>query len=302
LRELLTSKTGKTVSLRAQALRAFGEWAKQRGYLERQPLEGLAPFDTSPKSIRRALSIEEITQFLDACAPSLRLTYEVAFLSGLRANELRSLTADHLDHERGGLILSPEWTKNRQAGFQPLPQSLVARLGALVASGEVDGLYGAAYRRSGGRQAQAPRGRLLYVPAHTEKAIAEDLKRAGIPVWTPAGRADFHACRVAFINLLHEDGVPLTDTQALARHSDPRLTANVYGRTRPERLAAAVERIAAKLAPAPEHVPSMYKQAVGAETKSATPSDLKELRLGVLAPAVGLEPTTWWLTATRSAS
>lgn len=53
----------------------------------------LAPFDTSPQTRRRALSAEEISRFLSTCAPSLRLLYETAFLSGLRANELRKRQA-----------------------------------------------------------------------------------------------------------------------------------------------------------------------------------------------------------------
>jgi len=303
LRSLLNAgKTGKTAYLKAQALRAFGEWCKQRGYLNFQPLEGLAPFDTTPKTRRRALSAEEITRFLSTCTPSLRLLYETASLSGLRAGELRALTLDHLDTERSGLRLEATWTKNRQEGFQPLPHALVERLRAFAGAGEPDRLYEAAYTRNSGRHALAPRGRLLFVPMHTEKAVAEDLERAGIPHWTPQGKVDFHALRVAFINLVIESGATVKEAQALARHSTPELTMNVYGRTRPERLHETVEKIAASLIPDEKGVPRLYRQAVGAETESATPSESKELRLSVLAPAVGLEPTTWWLTATRSAS
>ena len=53
---------------------------------------------------------------------------------------------------------------------------------------------------------------------------------------------------------------------------------NVYGRTRPERLAETVERMAEKLLPSLEHVPSMYRRVVGAETENATPFDARELR------------------------
>lgn len=38
---------------------------------------------------------------------------------------------------------------------------------------------------------------------------------------------DFHALRVTFVSHLALAGVPLATAQKLARHSDPRLTANV---------------------------------------------------------------------------
>ena len=61
--------------------------------------------------------------------------------SGLRSNELRHLTVDHLDLARGGLLLDADWTKNREEGFQPLPGALLERLKAFVESGETARLY-----------------------------------------------------------------------------------------------------------------------------------------------------------------
>jgi site-specific recombinase XerD len=40
--------------------------------------------------------------------------------------------------------------------------------------------------------------------------------------------ADFHANRHTFISNLGRAGVPLATAQKLARHADPKLTANVY--------------------------------------------------------------------------
>ena len=88
-RKLLKTSAGKTVANYVEALRSFCSWCRKRGYLYHQPLEGMAPFDTTPQSYRRLLSPEEIAQFLDACAPHRRLLYETAFLSGLRASGYR---------------------------------------------------------------------------------------------------------------------------------------------------------------------------------------------------------------------
>jgi len=79
-----------------------------------------------------------------------------------------------------------------------------------------------------------------------------------------------HVIRKAYINLVIENGVTVKEAQALARHASPELTMNVYGHAREDRLADAVERVAEVILPA-KRVPVEYQQAVGAETKIATP-------------------------------
>ena len=54
---------------------------------------------------------DEIARLLDVCPAYRRLLYETAFLTGLRVNELRHLTIDHLDDVRGGSRLDADWTK-----------------------------------------------------------------------------------------------------------------------------------------------------------------------------------------------
>ena len=143
---------------------------------------------------------------------------------------------------------------------------------------------------------------LLYVPGQAAKIMSKNLAVAGIPEQTASGKLDFHALRTAFVNLVFEYGqVSPKEAQDLARHSTPDLTFNVYGRSREGRLVEAVERVAQAVLPV-ERVPEEYRLAVGAEQEIATPCDAEGCDSVTLAPAVGLEPTTWWLTATRSAS
>jgi len=148
--------------------------------------------------------------------------YEVALASGLRANELRTLTVGHLNVDRCGLRLDEEFTKNREAGFQPLPLSLVQRL----------------KRDATGKQLTDP---LLVVAKHTARDMDKDCVAAGIPKWLNGRKVDFHALRVAYISfVVAQPGVDLKTAQTLARHSDPKLTMNVYAQARPEKLAATV--------------------------------------------------------------
>ena len=81
------------------------------------------------------------------------------------------------------------------------------------------------------------------MPSHPARTLRGDLRRAGIPVQTPAGRLDFHACRTAYINLVIDAGADVKTAQTLSRHSTPHLTMNVYGRTTDARLSAVAEKV-----------------------------------------------------------
>ncbi len=69
----------------------------------------------------------------------------------------------------------------------------------------------------------------LVVPTALDKIFNGDLKAAEIPKRDGRGRTlDVRALRTTFGTLLGRGGVPLRTAQAAMRHSDPKLTANVY--------------------------------------------------------------------------
>lgn len=284
-------RTGKTLANYAESLGAFCDWCVQRGYLADDPLKALAPFDTTPTSHRRAMTAEEIAHLLASCAPHRRLLYETAFMSGLRANELRNLTVEHVDVERGGLRLDAAWTKNRRDGFQRLPQELVGRLLEFGEAGQATRLYARFRRNSGGKQ-RILINPLLYVPSHTSRDLGLDLEAAGIPRQGPGGKVDFHACRTAYVNLVLESGASVKETQKLARHSTPEMTMNVYGRAREERLSEAVECIGEAILPKPDRAPSVSRLAVAEEQRSATPLETKDCASSKMVEAAGIEPAS----------
>jgi len=295
LRELQRrGRAGKTIMNYQEALAALCDWCKQRGYLDADPLEGLAPFDTTPKTIRRAMTPDEIAKLLKACAPHRRLLYQTALLSGLRRNELRNLSIEHLDQQDRGLHLDPAWTKNRKPGFQSLPGWLVEELDAFAQSDGPNPLYARFFNRAGTDRGDIPKHPLLYVPSHTARALDADLKAAGIPKHGPGGKIDFHASRTAYINLvLESQGITPKEAQELARHGTLELTMNVYGRVRQGRLAQIVEDVGEFLRPkAAEVVPGLYRQAVGAEQESATPLNNRELHSFKMVEAAGIEPAS----------
>ena len=251
--EALREMTGapKTIATYGAALRSFCRWAVDRDYLDENPLKKLSRLDTTPVKQRRALTVDEISRLLEACDPERRLTYEVAFTSGLRAGELGKLQVRHLDVEGKGLRLEAAWTKNRKPGFQPLPRSLIESL----------------QKASAGKAADDS---LLYVPSHPARDLDKDLKLAGIPKETPEGKADFHACRNAYITLVDSVGASWNETRELARHATLDMTGR-YARTRNQRIQKVVEDVGAKvLGRARSRIPSETT-----ETRPAEPSAVR---------------------------
>ena len=249
--------SGRTLMIHREALRTFCGWCVERHYLEANPLAQMTPIDITPRTRRRAMTASEMQRLFAHCRPHHRLLYQVACLTGLRANELRHLTTDHLDIEQGGLRLDRAWTKNRRDGFQPLPRPLLSALAAFAHSGEARRLYAQAYQRVNSQQLP-PEDPLLVVPVNPARTLEIDLRAAGIPKDTPEGKVDFHALRVAYVTFIFEGGATPPEARELARHRHPELTLGVYARTRTARLQALVDEVAMTILPEAKCAPGVH--------------------------------------------
>ncbi len=217
-------RTGRTIMMYAETLRSFCRWCVNRDYLEKNPLKRLQPYDMTPRTIKRAMTLDELQKLLNVAPPERRILYEVACTTGLRAKELASLKVKDLNHDLKALELRSEWTKNRKSGVQPLPEWVCEGLKASTV----------------GKKPDDP---LVYLPSHPSREMDKDLEAAGIPKVTAEGKLDFHALRTAYVTFLLESGATVKEAQALARHSNPELTMNVYGRTRAGRLVEVTEKV-----------------------------------------------------------
>ena len=233
---------GKTVQNRAESLKAFCAWCVQRNYLEENPLAGLVPFDTTSRTFRRSLTFDEAAKLIEAAPPHRALLYRVALVTGLRVNELRSLTLADLDEANCGLHLRAEWTKNRKAGFQRLSPELVEAIKE-AAAGNAPGKPPERFRSAHDTTyttrptGEAAAGlRLLYVPSHAARDMAKDLAAAGIERKTFGGKLDFHACRTSFTTFVDQGGATAKEIQTAARHSNPTITMRTYVKIRADRM------------------------------------------------------------------
>ena len=166
----------------------------------------------------------EQTALLSTVSAARQRTYLLALTTGLRRGELAALAAEpgRLDLAAGVVRLRPEETKNREETCLPVPEPVLRLL----------------------------RGAGLSLDIPTMKDWHRDLLNAGIEYETSEGVADFHALRVTFATNLARAGVPLVVAQKLMRHSDPKLTSNVYSRFGTAEVREALSRVVPAIIPA----------------------------------------------------
>ncbi len=188
------------------------------------------------------------------------LIYKTLVLTGLRRNELASITVGQLDLDTDPpyLILEAADEKNRQGSTLPLRADLAADLcqwladkatalqeaRGRVATVRFDSKHQKHRERntsdSADREGQfclqltavptLPADTPLFtVPAGLVRILDRDLRLAGIPKRDERGRTvDVHALRTTFGTLLSKAGVAPRTAQAAMRHSTIDLTMNVY--------------------------------------------------------------------------
>ncbi|MBV8268796.1 MAG: site-specific integrase, partial [Planctomycetaceae bacterium] len=169
---------------------------------------------------------------LDALGRERALIYKTLVLTGLRKNELASLTVAqvHLDGPAPYLELDAADEKNREGGSSLLIRADLAEDLRRWLADQLAALQGDAHHWGAPIPARLPGENPLFdVPRALIRIFDRDIKAAGIPKRDERGRVlDVHALRTTFGTLLSKFGVPLRTAQAAMRHSDPKLTANVY--------------------------------------------------------------------------
>jgi integrase len=139
------------------------------------------------------------------------LLYKTMLLTGLRLNEVRSLTVAQLSlDDPASVTLDPRAEKNREGNTLQLRDDLAADLRAWVAD-------------------KSPTGKVFNVAKGLLRIFDRDLAAAGIPKRDARGRTvSLHGLRHSFVTHLSRKGVAPRTAQAAARHSDLKLTMNVY--------------------------------------------------------------------------
>lgn len=240
-----SGRSVRTSNFSLGAVKQFCRWLVQNRRMSDNPLAHVSMNNAKGdrRHGRRKLTLAELHRLIAAasgsddayrglCGTDRAMLYRLACLSGFRVSELASLTptAFDLGNDPPTVTLAGENAKNGQTAVQPLPHDVARALQTYLA----------------GKPHDAP----VWPGTWTKRAatmIRRDLHAASIAyvVDGPDGpmHADFHGLRHSYIALLDQCGATLKEAMQLARHSDPKLTAAVYGRAQLHDLGAAVNRL-----------------------------------------------------------
>ncbi len=208
------------------AFKQFCKWMVSERRASESPVAFLKRMNaqTDRRIVRRALTADECRLLLEATRkgkPYAGLTgadremlYRLALETGLRWNELRTLTAGSfaLDATTPTVTVKAGYSKHRREDRLPLRRETAELLREYL-------------------RAKLPAAQAFPMPDRNVggSMIEEDLTAAGIEAEDAAGRVvDFHALRHTFITNLCNGGVHPKTAQSLARHSSIVLTMDHY--------------------------------------------------------------------------
>jgi len=259
----LSAKSVNDVLANAQG---FFRWLRHQRQLVEDPLAFVQRIDTRGRlPCRRALSPVEFAQLLRTAPFCRAVVYATALYTGLRRKELNEIRwMDFLLDEPNPCVRVPaSISKNRREATLPLHPELAATLLRLKPAG-IDPLS-KPFRH--------------HVPRI--ETVRKDLEQAGIPLRDDLGRrVDFHSLRMTFGTTLLANGVHPIVVKELMRHSDLKLTTNLYNDSSQLPLAqgvGALPSIAGAIAPANKHSPAPADTQThrAGEIVCASPGELK---------------------------
>ena len=213
----------KTYNHYVQAIDEFGKWLVASKRLPHNPVASLTRLNTEVdvRHKRRALTADEVARMIASargCSKPIQgysgeeraRLYAVSYLTGLRKNELSSLTPGSFDFasEPPKVTVQAAFSKHRREDVLPVHPELLRMLREWMPALPADAPL---FPRLAGKK--------------TWLMVRKDLERAGIPYETAEGIADFHAAgRHTYITELLRNGATVPEARELARHSDVNMT------------------------------------------------------------------------------
>ncbi len=253
-----------------KTLKHFIHWAIREKRLATNPIDHIATLNpkTDRRHDRRALSQEEFRRLIDAAetgqriegitGPDRAIMYLLAAWTGYRKGELGSLTIRSFDFDTDppSVTVEAAYSKRRRRDTQYLKPSIAREIQRWIkrkAPQPDEILFPISAHTGPGIDRKTGKMMRLDLEAARRKWLAESKdenerkERSGsdfLKYQDQHGRyADFHSNRHTFITRLERSGVSPRMAQALARHSDIRLTMNTYTHLEEKEKIEAVRRL-----------------------------------------------------------
>lgn len=282
--------SARTINRYLQSLIQFLRWCVDDRRLASNPLAGIASVKVIGQTYtRRPLDADELSLMIATTdtAPIWRnmtgadraMLYRVATGTGFRASELASLTPSSFDvkSDTPAVTVRAAYSKRRRDDRQPIRFDLAGALRPWLAHRPA----GAPVFAMPDRTAEMIRrdlrpAKARYIRQTADRADRRDRRRDGFlaPIDDEGRVVDFHSLRATYITMLVRSGASVKVAQELARHSDPKLTMNVYTRLGVHDLAAALDRLPALQSsePATESLATTGTYDVAGNTSSSNSS------------------------------
>jgi integrase len=238
---------------------------------------------TDRRHERRAMTPEEVDELLrfteGYTSPNHNLTgpdraklYRLAFGTGFRANELRSLTPASFDlaSDPPTITLAAAYSKRRRQDVQLIRVDLAELLRPWLDTKQPDKRVFGKLPEATARMLRADlvAARSAWIEASADPAEQHRREESDFLCYRDrSGRvADFHSTRHTFISGIVAGNASVKVAQELARHSTSRLTIDKYAHTRLHDVTAALEALPAERR---DDAPQEARAATGTDDASA---------------------------------
>jgi site-specific recombinase XerD len=222
-----------TIARKLAAVRSFHTGLVSAGAAAANPAE-LLPVPKQGRRLPRALGREQVAELLDRIPAGTpleirdRAMFELAYSSGLRAEEIVNLQTDSIDFDDESIRVLGKGSKERLAPIGEPAQRALRR-------------YLETARHT---LAQSRDERALFLSRNGRRLSTSDVRRR-LQKWVSelaiAGRVSPHALRHSFATHLLEGGADLRAIQELLGHASVSTT-QVYTRVEPSRLRREYEK------------------------------------------------------------
>jgi len=193
-------------------------WAERKERVDRNPMVKVANIKHPERRTRDIFTLPEVAQLEALPSPHGHL-FAIMFGTGIRKAEARNLRRDHIDLDRGRLIVHQgKGGKDRVVALMPSAARAVADLDLLEGLRPDQYLW---HTRPGGGQRKFrrwPMGDSTFSVWY-----ANQLAAAGVRYLSP------HTTRHTYHELLRLAGLDLEERQAMMGHASIRTTADIYG-------------------------------------------------------------------------